>query len=70
MICERVLEVGDEIDGTPPFIVDRSDPFYRCSDAGFHRSCYEKWERRTAFEAKLADTMERAKRDMPTIDQL
>ena len=43
-ICGGTLNEHDDIVATTHFIGDRSDPLWRCSDSGMHRSCYEKWE--------------------------
>jgi hypothetical protein len=44
-ICGQTLMEGDEIVGLPP-ISDTSNPLYEYFDAGFHRSCFESWDKK------------------------
>lgn len=51
-LCGRVLAAEDEVRGLPHFITDRTDPFYRFSDAAVHEACYREWRERKVFEKK------------------
>ena len=51
-VCSNVIKDGDEIVSTSHFIADQSDPLWRFSDSGMHRSCFANWNLRTEFVAK------------------
>jgi hypothetical protein len=38
-ICHRVIEESDEVIGFAHFVLNRDDPLYFFSDAGFHETC-------------------------------
>lgn len=52
-ICGNVLATGDEVTGLPAFAT-KDSPLYPFSDAGFHTSCYEKWDKREEVEQIIA----------------
>jgi hypothetical protein len=51
-ICGELLQEGDEITGLPA-ISDLANPLYPYFDAGFHKSCFENWDKRNEIEAIL-----------------
>jgi hypothetical protein len=48
-LCDKVLQSGDDIIGTPHFI--HSGPLHRYSDAGMHRGCFTAWSKAGEFIA-------------------
>lgn len=52
-LCERVLQNGDDIMGTPHFLT--SGPLHRYSDAGMHRDCFMAWPNAGDFRAAFND---------------
>jgi hypothetical protein len=56
-LCDTVLMAGEDIVGTSHFIGDETDPLWRYSDSGMHRSCFLAWEHRLAFVAKFNATV-------------
>jgi len=50
--CGKALVSGDEIIGLPAFAA-KDNPLYPYSDAGFHKSCYEKWGKKDEVEEAI-----------------
>ena len=55
-ICSNDLNEGDEIVATTHFIADPTDPLWRFSDSGMHKSCFLEWEHRQEFIRKFNNT--------------
>jgi hypothetical protein len=51
-ICDRVLEIGDQIVATTHFIADPTDPLWPFSDACMHKWCFLHWDQRQSFVSR------------------
>ena len=51
-ICGQTLMESDEIVGLPA-ISDTSNPLYQYFDQGFHKSCFESWEKKNEVQLIL-----------------
>jgi len=51
-LYSQILVEADKIWGLPP-ISDTSNPLYHYFDEGFHKSCFENWERKNEVELIL-----------------
>ena len=56
-ICRCVLQESDDVVATAAFISDKIDPLWPHSDAGIHRRCFLRWERREDFVQTFNATM-------------
>ena len=48
-LCSKPIQEGDEYEAFAHFIDNDKDPFWKYSDAVFHRPCFEKWNQRDIF---------------------
>ena len=56
-LCDKILKEGDELVSFPA-ISDNTNPLYRYFDAGFHKSCFENWDRKNEMQAILEKQQE------------
>lgn len=49
-ICGKILEEGDEIKGLPP-MSNTEHPLWKHFDAGFHKACYDSWDKRKKWNS-------------------
>jgi hypothetical protein len=50
-ICESVIDPGDLVVTTRPFL-DEGDPLFIYSEMAMHKRCFLKWPRRNEFVAR------------------
>jgi hypothetical protein len=55
-ICGQTLMENDEMIGLPP-ISDTSNPLYKYFDEGFHKRCFENWDKKNDVEAILQENL-------------
>ena len=53
-LCNEILTQEDDIIGLPP-ISDTSNLLYEYFDCGFHKTCYENWNKRKEIESILSN---------------
>ncbi|HEY3755817.1 MAG TPA: hypothetical protein VGL42_06675 [Opitutaceae bacterium] len=49
VLCGEIIAKGDEVVATSHFIGDKTDSFFRYSDAPFHKRYFLAWDRRAEF---------------------
>ena len=52
VLCGKTLQKGEEVTSLPP-IGDKSHPLYKYFDAGLHKQCLEKWDRKEEVSAVI-----------------
>jgi hypothetical protein len=53
VVCNEVLNEGDDIVGLPPFATGPADPHWRFTDSGLHRGCWDDLPEREAVQERL-----------------
>jgi len=61
-LCNKILQKGDEIIGLPP-IAEIGNPLYRYFDCGFHKKCFDAWDKKQEIEAILSRESERLEKE-------
>ena len=58
VLCGEIIATDHEIIATSHFVSKQDDPFWRYSDAVFHKDCFLEWEKREEFIKCFNDVME------------
>jgi hypothetical protein len=51
-VCGKILTEHDEIVSFPP-VSDTANPLYQYFDKGFHKSCFEHWDKKEEIQTIL-----------------
>ncbi len=51
-LCGKILSSNDELIGLPP-ISNADSPLYEYFDRGYHKSCFESWDKRQEIDLIL-----------------
>ncbi|HOZ87108.1 MAG TPA: hypothetical protein PL029_05070 [Bacteroidia bacterium] len=59
-LCGEILKEGDMIEGLPP-LSEKTHPLYKYFDCGFHKSCFDSWDKKTEALALLNEEQRKFK---------